>query len=307
VNHSRLFMALALGSFALAAHAQDEPAADAPAKDALAKTSFSLTFNTDWVGSADFDTSPGDVSVTRLGAQFGVRHPVNQKLTLRFAAGVEHSLYDFSGATGLVAGTSDPYDDVTITTLTIGGEYATNETDAWFFGGFVRSAGESGATFDDTISGGALIGYQHAFSDRFTLGVGAAVGTELEGDVYIVPFPVIKWNINDRWTLASGERAGMALSYKASDAWTLGVEGGYERREYRLDDNGPLPSGVVDERRVPIAFFATFTPGPNFIITGRVGASLLNEFEFQNASGVTLVEDDTEAALGFGLDLTIRF
>lgn len=307
MNQSRLFLALALGSFAIAAHAQDEPAAEAPAEDALAKTSFSLTFNTDWVGSADFDTSPGDLSVTRLGAQFGVQHPVNDKLTLRFGAGVEHSLYDFSGATGLVAGTGDPYDDVTITLVSLGADYASNDTDVWSFGGFVRSAGESGATFDDTMSGGALVGYRHSFSEKFTLGAGLVVGTELEGDVYVVPFPIIRWNINDRWTLASGERAGLALSYEASDAWTLGVEGGYERREYRLDDNGPLPSGVVDERRVPIAFFATFTPGPNFVITGRVGASLLNEFDFQNSSGVTLVEDNTEAALGFGLDLTIRF
>lgn len=307
MNPRDLLFALAIGSMTLGAQAQDDPATEAAAEDPLAKTSFSLTFNTEWIGTADFDVSPGDVSVTRLGAQFGVRHPINQKLALRFGASVEHSVYDFSGATGLVAGTGDPYDDVTISTINLGGEYSPDEVNTWFFGGFVRSAGESGAEFDDTISGGALLGFRHAFSDRFVLGVGAAVGTELEDDVYIVPFPIIQWKIDDRWTLASGERAGLALSYKASDAWTLGLEGGYERREYRLDDNGPLPSGVVDERRVPIAFFATFTPGANFIITGRVGAHFLNEFEFQNATGATLIEDDTEAALGVGLDLTIRF
>jgi hypothetical protein len=303
-------VALAL-VLAASAFAQEEiPAAEAEAEAGAAepeKTTFALTFSGDWIGSADFDETAGDVSISRLGADFGVRHAINPRLALRFGAGVEHSVYDFSGATGLVSGTADPYNDVTITVLSLGGEYTPSQTDAWFFGGFVRSAGEGGSDFGDTISGGVTGGYRHAFSESFALGVGAAVGTELEGDVYVIPFPIIDWRINDRWRLGTGERAGLVLSYKASDRWTLGAEGGYERREYRLDENGPLPSGVVDERRVPVAAFATFSASENFVVTGRVGTHLLTNFEFENAAGNKISEDDAEAAIGFGVDLTVRF
>lgn len=304
--------ALALALTIAPVLAQDVPPAGPTGTEAAEaapapNTSFALTFSGEWIGSADFDTSPGDVSITRLGANFGVRHPLNPRLALRFGAGVEHSVYDFSGATGLVAATDDPYDDVTISTLSLGGEYAPNDRNTWFFGGFVRSAGESGADFDDSISGGVLGGFRHAFSKDFSLGVGASVGTELEGDLYVVPFPMVEWQINERWRLASGDRAQLVLSFEASDAWTLGVRGGYERREYRLDDNGPLPSGVVDESRVPIALFVTYTASPNFIITGRVGTHLLNEFEFKNSADNRVSDDETDAALGVGIDLTVRF
>ncbi len=298
---------LAFGLLTAPALAQDASESAVESEASPPKTGFSLRFDTEWIGSADLDTGPGDVSVTRLGASFGIRHIVNPRLALRFGASVEHSQYDFSGATGLVAGTADPFDDITITTVSVGGEYASSETDAWIFGVFVRSAGESGADFGDTIDGGIMLGYRHTFSETFSLGAAVNVGTELEDDIYAIPIVIIDWQINDKWRLATTEQARVQLRYEHADAWAFGVEGGYERREFRLDQSGPLPHGVVDERRIPLAAFATYTASPNFIITGRIGTSVWSEFEFSNSRGNFVSEDELAASLALGLSLTVRF
>lgn len=302
----RSFLVLAFVTGAASAQAEDENTVQETTLD-QPKTAFSLTFDTEWHGTADFDTGPGDISITRLGAAFGVRHSINQRLALRFGASVEHSVYDFSGATGFVMGTADPFDDVTISTISLGLEYAPNEADAWFVGGFVRSSGESGSDFGDTINGGVRLGYQRVFNDTFSLGAGVALGTELEGDLYAIPLIIVDWKIAEKWRLLTSERAAIQLRYQHSDTWTFGLEGGYERREFRLDESGPLPSGVVDERRIPFALFATYTASPNFIITGRVGTSLWTELEFSDRRGNKISDDELDAVLGLGVAVTLRF
>jgi hypothetical protein len=302
---------LAACLFALPAAAQDAESTDTPTDQPIEedhnKTSFSLTFNTEWIGTADFDASPGDVSVARLGARFGVRHELTKQLALRFMGSVEYSAYDFSGATGLVTGSSDPYDNITISTLSLGADYSPDETNAWFATGFVRSSGEAGADFGDTIVGGLDIGYRRQINDKLALGIAISAVSELEGDIYAIPIPIIDWQIADKWRLLTIASGALQIRYTHSDTWAFGVEGGYERREYRLDKNGPLPSGVVDERRIPIIAFATYTPNPNFVVTGRLGSHIWAEYEFENSAGNQVSNDETGAAISAGLDLTIRF
>lgn len=298
---------LAACLFALPAAAQDADSTDTPVDESNNKTSFSLAFNTDWIGTGDFDTSPGDVSIARLGARLGVRHEMSKQLALRFMGSVEYSAYDFSGATGLVTGTSDPYDNITISTIGFGADYTPDAKNAWFATGFVRSSGEAGADFGDTIAGGANFGYRRQINDKLALGIALSAVTQLEDDVYVIPIPIIDWTIDDQWHLLTTTEGNLQLRYTHSDTWAFGLEGGFERREYRLDKNGPLPSGVIIDERIPIIAFATFTPNPNFVVTGRLGSHIWANFEFDNSAGNQVSEDDVGAALAAGLDLTIRF
>ena len=301
--------ALALALLAAPVFAQEtQDAEQALSKNNGApKTSFSLTFDTHYSSSANFDTFAGDLSISRLKASLGVRHTINPKLALKFGASVEQSFYDFSGATGFIAGTGDPFDDVTMATLGLGFDYKSNDTDTWIFGGFVRTTGESGADFSETIDGGIQLGYKHKFSDTLTLGGVINVGTELEDDIYAIPVPLIDWKITDKWHLVTDDQANVQIRYEYSDEWTFGLQGGYERREIRLDETGPSPSGIVDERRVPVALFATYTPGPHFVITGSIGTSLVNNYEFTNLRDNFISEDDADPSLALGLSLTLQF
>ncbi|MCL4220312.1 MAG: hypothetical protein KJZ65_02970 [Phycisphaerales bacterium] len=298
---------VALLSLAAAASGQDSsPVQNAETKP-LANTSFSLSFGGTWIGEADLDESPGSLGIARAAARFGVGHKLSEMISLHFGADLDYSVYDFSDATGLVAGTDDPFDDATTVTLSLGADFKSGERNTWFVTGFARSAGESGAEFDKTITGGGIVGFSHSFSDDFTLGIGVLVSSELEDDVYVIPVPIIRWNINERWSLNSGDRANVQLAYAPSDRWTIGAEVSWDRRRFRLDDEGPLPSGVVEERHVPVGVFAVFTPNPNIELAARVGAHLGSEIKIDDDNGDRVGKDDLESALYAGFDVRFRF
>lgn len=290
----------------IAQQAAEQPA-DEQARAALSKTGFSLEVAGRWIGKSDLDASPGEVGVARVSTRLGVRHQLSDKVGLTFAAELEHSVYDFDNATGLIAGTSNPFDDATIATLSLGAQVRVSEQNAWFVTGFVRSAGESGADFNDTITGGGIVGFQRTFSKDLTLGIGVLASSELEGDVYIIPVPMVRWQIAERWSLATGQGADVRLAFAPSERWAFGLEAAWDRREFRLDDRGPLPSGVVDERHIPVGLFARFTPNANFSLDAHLGTQLGSEIEIENRNGNQVGQDDIDPALYAGLDLSIRF
>jgi hypothetical protein len=288
---------------------QADSASDAAAAVAAPspRTTASLTFGGQFVGEADFDDSPGDLSITRLSANLGVRHTLTDHAALRFGFGIEHSHYDFSNATGLIAGTDDPFDDVLIARLSAGADFKIDDTHAWFVSGSATSSGEGSADFDDTITASGMVGYTHTFGDKLTLGAAVIVSTRLEDDVLVIPVPIVRWKLADQWTLATGEGANVRLTYQPTQAWAFGAEGGWERREFRLDDDGPQPSGIALDSRIPIGVFARFTPNRNIVIAGRVGAHVGSNIEISNSRGRKISDDDLDAAIYGGLDLTLRF
>jgi hypothetical protein len=68
----------------------------------------------------------------------------------------------------------------------------------------LRSTGESGASFDETLTGGVLAGVAYRFGDRLTLGPGLAVFSQLEDNASVFPFLIIKWKITKRLSLETG-------------------------------------------------------------------------------------------------------
>lgn len=298
---------LVLLAVTAAAPAQDTAPIETTETRPLANTSFSLTFGGTWIGQTDLDDSPGELGIARAGARFGVAHKLSETVSLTFGADVDYSAYDFSNASGLVPGTDDPFGDASIVTLSLGAQFKSGERNAWFVTGFARSAGESGAAFDETLIGGGIVGFSHTFSDDFTLGIGVLASSELEDDVYVIPVPIIRWNINERWSLASGERANVQLAYAPSDRWTMGAEVSWDRRQFRLDEDGPLPSGVAEERHVPVGIFARFAPNANVEVAARVGANLGSEIKIDNEHGDRVGKDDLGSALYAGFEVRFRF
>lgn len=293
------------GGFACAQDAQ--PVDDVAESTRLSKTSFSLEVGARWIGKADLDSSPGELGIARVGGQFGVSHQLSDAVTLTFGAGIEHSVYDFENASGLVAGTSDPFDDATEMTLSLGARIKSGEQNAWFVTGFVSSAGESGSAFDETLTGGGVVGFTHSFDEKLTLGIGVLVASKLEDDLYIIPVPVIHWKISERWSLSTGERANVRLEYAPSETWAFGAELAWERHEFRLDDQGPLPSGVVEERHVPVGVFARFSPNANIAIEANVGANTFSNLQIDSQAGVRVADEDIDPAIYAGFGVRVRF
>ncbi len=309
-SHAQSVVLLALAlSFAAQARAQEdgEPASDeAPiqasigsddSNDAEASgATFSLRANTEWIFPADLDEGDGEVAIGRVGARIDASFRIADKSRLGISLGEEFSFYDFSDTMILPSGL-DPIDDTSETSL--GVNFVTQFNDRWsmFAGVGVLASAETGADFSDslTYSGLAIVNYK--LSDRLTFGNGVLVRTRLEEDVLILPVGTLDWKINDKWNLgntggSSGIRA--TLSYRYSDSWRFFGDAGFEGREFRLDDEGPIPDGIARDQRVPVALGAVFTPNDNLTVHMRAGAHFLQSLEFDDSSGDQIADTDLD-------------
>jgi len=252
----------------------------------------------------DLDTA-GSASVVRIGPEIRVRYAPEKTSHFDLLFGSEFSFYDFSGATAIVPG-GDPAGDVSRSW--IGAQYAAQLSGDWwwFVDGRATWAFESGASVGDALIGSGTVGATYALNDNLTLGLGLHVRSRLEDNAQVYPLPYINWTINEQWSLASTQ-TGARLSYVPFDDWTFFLEGGWESREYRLDDNGPIPGGVMRDDRVPLSLGATWQANEHFDIAAAVGSSLSSQYEFLNANGNQIANPNFDAGLAGTLTLTVHF
>lgn len=272
--------------------------------DALAQFSFSLLNEASYAATADLDGT-GEVGVARVGPTLGIRYAEDQSWSLDVGLGAEYSFYDFSGATGIVAG-GDPAGDFAEYSLSARYTARANDEWWWFIGGRASWAGEESENLGDGFIGRGTVGATYAVNDRLTIGLGVAVRSRIEDDALVYPLPIIHWEINDEWTLATADN-GLRLSYAPFEDWTFFTAGGWESREFRLLDAGPIPGGVMRDDRVPVVAGAVWVPNSHFELEASVGMSMLNSYEFLDAAGNELVDPDSDGALMAGLSARIRF
>lgn len=274
-----------------------DSASDVPGASASrSPLSFAIAGNAQWVFATDLDGSEGEVSIARAGADVTAIFAFSRTDRVILSVGEEFSFYDFSDSDILPSG-EDPIDDASDTSINL--TYTTKVRDRW---GLTTTAGvrfsaESGADFEDALSGSGLVIATYDFSDRLTVGGGVLARTRLEEDLLVIPIATINWKINDRWTLSNtGGSAGvrLVLAYKHSDAWTFTGDVGFEGREFRLDEDGPIPGGVARDTRLPIALGARYNPLPKVTFSLRAGVHLLQEIEFDDSDGDEISEDDLD-------------
>lgn len=269
------------------------------------RLSFSLTGDTEFGLSADLDDD-GEVSTTRVGADFGVRYRLNDRVGLSLGLGAEYSFYDFDEYE-TVPGGGDPIDDAFLYDLVP--TISFNANDHWTFigGGIFRWAGEEDADLGDAFTAGALGAVHYRVSDQLTLGFGCIVATRLEDDTFVVPALVIDWKINDKWTLTNDAKPALVVKYQAMERLELSLGAWYTTRDYRLDDDNAIPEGAMEDTRIPVAFAASWRAMDHLTLTGRVGAFAYHKFEFNNADGDEVDDQDVDPSIFFGLEAKVTF
>lgn len=271
----------------------------------------SLSASALYTPSADFDDAGGDVSVFRAGGKIGLGISLSPTMRAQFGFGTEQSFYDFSNGAMLVSGVPDPWDDVHAYDITAQISAPLNGAWSAFLGGEINSSAESGADFGDSLTYGGIGGVRYRVSDSLTVGIGVAVSSRLEDDTRIIPLPMIDWQIDEYWSFGSweaeGQGAGYALRYQPSEELTLGVGAAYVPREFRLDEDGPVPEGVGRDNAVPVMVFAQWAPDPGVSFRADIGADVYRKLEVLNSAGNSIGEDEVNTAFTFGLSATFRF
>ena len=173
--------------------------------------------------------------------------------------------------------------------------------------------GESGANSGDSATGGALAGVSYRVSDSLTIGPGLGLFSQIEDSVSIFPILIVDRKITDRISLETGrglgatQGPGLNLNYRLSDNWSFGLGGRYESLRFRLDDRGPAPDGVGEDRSVPVYLSATYSRGRDLQVSAIAGVELNGELRLEDSQGRRLARDNYETAPFLGATFNIRF
>ena len=261
-----------------------------------------------------FDTDIDDGSEfnsTRLSLQAGAGYSWDQQTNVSFSLGYSYAGYDFSGNTGF--GSLNPWED--IYTLSIGVPIRfgiTNNVTAFLIPS-LRSTGESGAEFDETVTGGALGGFSYRLNDRLTIGPGIGIFSQLEESATIIPILLIDWKITDTWSLDTGRGLGatlgpgLTLNYQPNQKWRFGIGGRYEKLRFRLDKDGAIANGVGEDSSTPLFINGTYSFNQKTNISFVGGVELDGELKLEDRDGRTIREESYDTGVFLGLTFSARF
>jgi hypothetical protein len=180
-------------------------------------------------------------------------------------------------------------------------------------GGLVRSSGEGGADFGDTVTAGGALGFLYSSDPKLRVGVLIGVVSSIEDDASVLPLPLLDWKFAEDWLLHLGVVTldavgyGAELSWSVSESWELGAGASFERRRFRLDDNGANRDGVAEDTSVPVFARIGFNPNPNIDIDLVGTVSLGGELRVESSSGHQITDRDYDPAAGIGLQTIFRF
>ncbi|QDY70600.1 hypothetical protein [Qingshengfaniella alkalisoli] len=216
--------------------------------------------------------------------------------------GVSH--YDFSGG-------RSPWEDIHEFQLSLPVRQALGETTSLLFVPTLRFAGEDGVSFNDGLTGGALVGLSWQVTDRFSFGPGVGAYTSLGSDQGADLFPIvlIDWQITDRLSVGNGSAfgatrgPGIGVNFDASDQLTLGLTIRREDFKFRLADD----DRVGRDELTAVVARAQYDNGAGLTLSGFAGAELDGQIAVEDKHGDNLERQDFDPALILGARLKVAF
>lgn len=253
----------------------------------------------------------GDFDVDRYFVRFSATRDVGSAWNAGISLGYGDGRYRFSGSSGF--GGVDPWSRIRDFRVSIPIRYRADNN--WSYVGIpsLRYSGESGADTSDSQKWGVLVAAAYRVSDRLTIGPGFGVFSEIEDDTDFFPIVLVDWKISDTLSLKTGRGLaasrgpGLSLSWTPIQRWRFSLDGRYEKTRFRLDDGGRVPSGVGQDRSIPIALTATYMPGPDLEFSLLGGMEFAGELQLEDASGNRLAKSDYDSAPFAGALVKVRF
>ena len=258
---------------------------------------------------SDLD-SGGSAGYTGVFASLGRSWAIDSGSSLGFRLGFTYEDWRFDdlGAFGGFA----PWNDLYRVGLAVPYSITTDGGWRWSLTPTVEYAGESGASFSDSLEYGASLVAARAIRPDLTVGLGVGVYYRIE-ETSAFPFVIVDWRINDRLRLSNptpggpSGPAGLELNYALDSGWEIGVGAAYRSDRFRLDSDGPIPGGVGEQRSVPVLASISRRFSDDLSLRLYAGVALGSTLRVEDASGRDLYEEDRDPAAMVGLLLSGRF
>jgi hypothetical protein len=289
---------LSVAVFALAAAAHAQPAAPQPF--------VSITGVYD--GPADLDDG-GDVRAARASVRAGAVRAFGPDL--RAGLAVSYDYHDYRFGSPAAFGGREPWG--TVQRYGIGAPLTFALRDGWALGvtPSIDVFRENGARDDDAVVWGGVVAVTRRFEGGNLLGIGLGAFDGLE-ESNVFPVVVVDWRLGERWRianpLASGPTGagGLELVYRFDNGWDVGVGAAYRKLRFRLSEGGPVPSGVGEERGIPLFAKASRDFG-RATLHAYAGMIVDGRLRVEDRDGNLLQQSDYDPAPMLGLTLVSRF
>jgi hypothetical protein len=259
-------------------------------------TSFSeLRFDA-WAGrGGDFSGAPGSLATQRGSWTARLARRLGGGELVSFEVETEASFYDLGGATQLVPGNSDPFNDLYRARFAASVATDPAEEVSFFTGVEATLGGEDEVDPLDALTAGGMGGVRYRASEDLALSLGIAAQSRLEDDTWIWPFVAFDWRLGDDLVLsAAGPR--LELRGALDERWTGLLRADYEMRQYRLNDDGPLPDGVLRDEEIHVGAGLEYEAGRNVSLQLLGGATLWRELNVLDEGGSQVSETEVEAS-----------
>lgn len=253
----------------------------------------------------------GSFGATRFNIEAGQGYAWNRRNSVSLSISYSYDGYSFgSGEQGMAA--SNPWDDVHSMSVALPVRWGVDDNWSTMVIPSIRSSGESGSDFEETLTGGMLAGFSYRFSDRLTIGPGIGVISQLEESATVFPVLIIDWRITDRLSLETGRGLaatvgpGLTLKYAASERWSMLVGGRYEKLRFRLDDSGGNAGGVGEDTSFPLFASITYSFSHLTSLSLVGGAELGGELKQEDNKGRSVAEESYDSAGFLGFTFSVR-
>jgi hypothetical protein len=257
-------------------------------------------FKTDMDGGGSFD-------VNRYFIEGGMARMWRFDRLIAISAGYGQDDYKFSNLQ------TQPWNNIDAYRMGVFARWGVSENWVLFAGPSIRSYGETGAPFEDTLTGAFFGGASYSFGDRLTLGPGIVVAGQIEERTRYFPVLLVNWSITERLSLDTGggfaatAGPGLTLAYDLSKAWKIGVSGRYEKKRFRLNDTGLAINGVGEDDNFPFVANLTYFLYPQGFISGLVGYNFAGKLSADDQYGNLLYEKTYDPSPSVGIVASFKF
>lgn len=238
----------------------------------------------------------------------------SRSVFVKLNASYYNNSYNFSGGPVGSFTQIDPWSD--IHTFNLGATVTWRASNDWtvFFLPNIRSAGESGAKFGDTLTAGGLLGGAYRVSDTLSIGPGVGVIGQIEDSPSIFPILVIDWKLTDNLTVSTGSTVGatlgpgLALKWDIKDDLRFTVGARAERTRFRLSEsNDVVSNGIGEDNSIPVYGILSYQVNDLLQTSLIAGVGVSNDLVLEDGSGNRLSKKDYDSSPFIGVNFGFNF
>lgn len=234
--------------------------------------------------------------------------PIHDQLQIVLPISYQFSHYDFSDFGG------DPWENIHILRVAALMRYEIDDHWSIYGGPAGGFSAESGADFGDSLTGGGIVGFNYQASATFSIGAGVGLFTQIEDDAKLLPFITADWQFADNWNLRVGfsEVAGnggygLEVMCHLNEQWKVGGGAQYRQKRFRLDEDGPLPDGVGQDKSASLYGKFVWAASEKVSLEVIGGIAATGEVQLENSDGHELGDSDYDPSALIGVRGIFKF